>query len=131
MYAVPFIEIPTVIAFVIIATLGATHMIPHNYSTGSGPIFLNQVACNDDDTQLLECHRLQQLGLAQCDHSTDTMVHCEGSNTVVIGSSKLKCTPVHHPSRKFCIKIIWLRYITRGLQRRHTPHCLNTSCWQS
>ncbi len=69
-----------------------------------------------DETQLLACDRLQQLGLAECDHSTDAMVHCEGSNTTVIGNSTLKCTHQYDTrlgfNKKSCTpEGVWLQYI--------------------
>lgn len=47
------------------------------FGMGSGPIFLEQLSCSDDSSNLLQCAR-PPLGLHTCDHSQDAGVTCLG-----------------------------------------------------
>ena len=51
---------------------------------GSGPIFLNELDCNQNDVSLLECHSFTRysLGLPQCDHSHDVSIRCRGKQAL-------------------------------------------------
>lgn len=58
--------------------LGAKIVSPQSYLS-SGPIFLDQLACTDSDTSLIECNRGGQiLGITACDHMQDVWVECKG-----------------------------------------------------
>ncbi len=54
---------------------------------GSGPIFLDNLACSGEESELLECDRISSLGLGLyselCDHSNDVGVLCEGEGSSV------------------------------------------------
>ena len=65
--------------YVLILILGARSLTQSNYPIGSGPIFLEGVICGGDESRLLDCSTVRQLGLARCDHSSDTMLHCKGN----------------------------------------------------
>ena len=45
---------------------------------GSGPIFLERLECNQEDTNILDCSRFSPLGLVNCDHSLDVSIRCTG-----------------------------------------------------
>ncbi len=46
---------------------------------GSGPIFLDQLACSESSESVLECNRFfAPTGLHGCDHSMDVSVRCTG-----------------------------------------------------
>ena len=49
---------------------------------GSGPIFLDQLDCNQNDVSLLECRSFSRYSLdipGQCDHSRDVSIRCRGT----------------------------------------------------
>ena len=48
------------------------------FGTGTGPIYLNDVACTLSDSQLLECSSRPILR-HNCDHHDDAGVGCEGN----------------------------------------------------
>ena len=50
-------------------------------SLGSGPIFLDRVACSGGEATLLECQTYDHLGLIHCDHSQDAGIQCGGTVT--------------------------------------------------
>ncbi len=55
-------------------------MVPPRSYISSGPIFLDQLACSESDSNLLECSRGGHiLGLSSCDHSQDVWVECTGN----------------------------------------------------
>ena len=45
---------------------------------GSGPIFLERLECNQEDTNILDCSHFSPLGLVNCDHSLDVSIRCTG-----------------------------------------------------
>ena len=45
---------------------------------GSGPIFLEQLACSGSESTILDCDRHAILGLTTCDHTEDIGVQCRG-----------------------------------------------------
>jgi hypothetical protein len=49
------------------------------FGEGVGPIFLNQLRCGSNDTNLLECESGQPHGLVTCSHSLDVGVQCPGT----------------------------------------------------
>ena len=56
-----------------------TQVLPvSEFSQGIGPIFLDKVACDGDEEQLLECGGTSPLGLYTCTHSQDTAIRCIG-----------------------------------------------------
>lgn len=53
--------------------------IPSRLLLQSGPIFLDQLHCDDEDTNLLECSRgIDAVGLVLCDHTEDVWIQCNG-----------------------------------------------------
>ena len=57
-------------------------VVAHRFATGmfglgSGPIFLENLACNGEEGEILDCPRSVP-GLHQCDHSQDAGVQCYG-----------------------------------------------------
>ena len=47
------------------------------FGGGSGPIYLDNVICQGDESSLLECQR-NPIGEHNCDHSEDAGVRCQG-----------------------------------------------------
>jgi len=62
----------------------ADAMIITNGVPGSGPIFLDQLDCTQNDVSLLECSSpsFYSLGLPQCDHSQDVSIRCRGKQAL-------------------------------------------------
>ena len=56
---------------------GGTPYYNAYFGVGTGPIYLDDVACNSSDSQLLECSSRPILA-HNCDHSADAGVGCEG-----------------------------------------------------
>ena len=55
-----------------------TEVLPiSEFSQGSGPIFLDQVACDGDEEQLSECGTAAP-GLYTCSHNQDAAIRCIG-----------------------------------------------------
>ena len=50
----------------------------HSFGLGSGPIFLDQLRCNEFHSNLLECPSGDPLGNTQCSHMQDVAVECAG-----------------------------------------------------
>ena len=48
------------------------------YGSGSGPIWLDDVACASYNTKLLQCFS-NPIGSHQCNHSDEAGVKCEGT----------------------------------------------------
>ena len=54
-------------------------------SPGSGPIFLDQLACAESNERVLDCNTFfSPAGLHGCDHSMDVSVRCLGKNSVYL-----------------------------------------------
>lgn len=54
-------------------------MIPIKSNVSSGPIYLDQLLCNENDANLQECNSaVSTFGLTTCDHTTDTWIRCLG-----------------------------------------------------
>ena len=47
-------------------------------SEGFGPIFLQELNCEDSDDELLQCGGFSHVGLHSCEHSQDVSVKCFG-----------------------------------------------------
>ena len=57
-----------------------TQVLPiSEFSQGSGPIFLDDVACNGDEEQLSECGGTAP-GLYTCTHNQDAAIRCIGES---------------------------------------------------
>ena len=48
------------------------------FGEGSGPIFLDELACSGAEESLLDCNSLSPRGVHICDHSMDASVKCIG-----------------------------------------------------
>ena len=55
-----------------------TQIILDVFSANSGPIFLDHLACNGKEANLLECNSFRQTGLSLCFHDEDVGVRCAG-----------------------------------------------------
>lgn len=61
--------------------------VPNSFSTNSGPIFLENLACSGLEQNLIECPH-STIGTHQCDHSRDAAVQCYGRLDIVIRNKK-------------------------------------------
>ncbi len=61
---------------------GASVLISSNFSTRSGPVFLELNYCVGNEMDLLSCQRNEPLGLSQCPHSKDVGLLCSGNKKV-------------------------------------------------
>ena len=59
-------------------TIGGTAYSNAYYGSGSGPIYLTDVACTSSKTSLLQCNSDPILS-GSCTHSEDAGVKCEGT----------------------------------------------------
>ena len=62
--------------------------IPYNnafFGAGTGPIYMDDVACTSSASQLLECSSRPILQ-HNCRHSSDAGVGCEGKRTECLGN---------------------------------------------
>ena len=66
---------------------GATAYYNAYFGAGTGPIYLDDVACTSSASQLLECSSRPIL-THNCDHHADASVGCEGT-LVFLCTSKL------------------------------------------
>ena len=48
------------------------------FGEGSGPIFLDELACSGAEGSLLDCDSLSARGVHMCEHSQDASVRCIG-----------------------------------------------------
>ena len=59
-------------------SFNGTKVLPISvFSQGTGPIFLDELACEGGEEAVLDCHRAP-LGLHACTHSQDVAVQCIG-----------------------------------------------------
>ena len=47
---------------------------------GTGPVFLEQLNCEESDSSLLDCHSFTAAEPTTCDHSQDVSVQCTGTH---------------------------------------------------
>ena len=59
--------------------IGAQHFTGAEFGEGSGPVFLEGIACIGTEEKLLECQQHVPLGRHRCGHSEDAGVFCEGT----------------------------------------------------
>ena len=65
---------------------GGTPYYSAFFGVGTGPIYLDDVACTPSDSQLLECSSRPIL-VHNCDHLTDAGVGCEGKISLILVQS--------------------------------------------
>ena len=53
-------------------------VVLYNGVPGTGPIFLEQVECSVDDTELLNCPTDAPVGISSCAHNQDISIGCRG-----------------------------------------------------
>ncbi|KAM9860016.1 scavenger receptor cysteine-rich domain-containing group B protein-like [Aulostomus maculatus] len=55
---------------------------PHGavFGDGSGPIWMDNVKCQGDESSLFDCHR-RRIGKSNCDHDEDASVICAGADS--------------------------------------------------
>ena len=56
-------------------------ILSSGYFVGSGPIFLDQLACSGTEQSLLSCSSGRPVGLHQCNHTMDIGLKCQGKNS--------------------------------------------------
>ena len=49
-----------------------------DFGSGSGPIFVEQPFCSGFEDSILDCTSRHQVGVHQCDHSSDVGIRCQG-----------------------------------------------------
>ena len=69
---------------------GSTPLRDGRFGEGEGPIFIDNIGCDEEDTSLSGCSVTGLMGFYECDHSQDSGVICEG-NLHTIFSSMLSC----------------------------------------
>ena len=57
---------------------GAAALSGSQFGESDGPMFLNELDCSDDDTSLLLCPKLSQIGQMSCDYSQLSGAKCFG-----------------------------------------------------
>ena len=79
-----------------------TEVLPiSEFSQGSGPIFLDEVACDGDEEQLSECGTAAP-GLYTCTHNQDAAIRCIGERCCM--ECQCLCMPSYSkPSSSQCI----------------------------
>ena len=73
------------ISFIFLVYILADATTISNGVPGSGPIFLDQLDCNQNDVSLLECRSFSRYSLGipgQCDHSHDVSIRCRGKQAL-------------------------------------------------
>ena len=50
------------------------------FGEGRGPIFLDELQCTGEDSDLLLCKKGSAVGRHHCDHSQDVGIRCPGNN---------------------------------------------------
>ena len=60
------------------STLGVVARTSAYYGPGTGPIFLDNVACTGTEESLLSCVTAVPMGTHNCIHSKDAGVACKG-----------------------------------------------------
>ena len=58
--------------------LPGSAILSFGYSVGSGPIFLDQLACSGAEQSLLSCSSGRPVGLHQCNYTMDVGLKCQG-----------------------------------------------------
>lgn len=56
-------------------------VLSSSQQTATGPIFLEQLDCTSEDSDLLMCNSLSVPGIHSCTHSQDAGVRCKGMYT--------------------------------------------------
>ena len=68
--------------------LGAEFTVPRsNTAHFSVPIYISTLDCGIDDTAIINCSRINPLGLTLCTHLDDVYVQCEGMLNVIFTCS--------------------------------------------
>ncbi len=49
------------------------------FSEGTGPIYLDNVECGGNETELIECASVDELAIHNCRHEEDAGVICPGT----------------------------------------------------
>lgn len=70
--------------------VGALAVSKAFFMEGSGPIFLDNVGCTGNETELLDCTSVQDIAIHNCHHGEDAGVICPGVS--------LLTSPSHCPS---------------------------------
>ena len=81
-----------------------SHSIPlHNaaFGSGVGPIFIDNLACDENEVMINDCTVHGTIGLTECDHSSDAGVTCVG---MLMEISQHMCT---HPCCYRCRRMFF------------------------
>ena len=70
---------------------GAVALPSATYGRGSGPTFLDNVACSGEELRLLDCGN-NGIAYENCDHDQDAGVKCPGLNCCNIHNHKVIIT---------------------------------------
>ena len=62
----------------LIISLGTIAYRGSFFGSGTGPIFIDNLDCSDENARLLDCGYSAPIGIHQCDHSRDAGVACLG-----------------------------------------------------
>jgi len=73
------------------------------FGEGNGSIFLDNVQCSPNNTDILQCHS-NPIGSHNCTHSNDAGVRCEGKQqeliyTTILNINFVSECVVHHTTR--------------------------------
>ena len=70
-----------------------TQVLPiSEFSQGSGPIFLDEVACDGEEERLMECAGTAP-GLHTCTHNQDVAIRCIGKHYYEVPDSRVVFPP--------------------------------------
>ena len=86
---------------------GGTPYYSAFFGAGTGPIYLDDVACTSSASQLLECSSRPIL-VHNCDHLTDAGVGCEGKISSFLAQSWI-CNKQKHCGYGSTLIILWLQ----------------------
>ena len=64
-------------------TPGAIALTSATYGRGTGPTFLDNVACSGEELRLLDCGNTG-LGQENCEHDQDAGVKCQGLSWCIV-----------------------------------------------
>ena len=84
--------------------------IPYYYAyfgQGYGGIFLDNVACSGNESQLIDCISSSNIGVHNCQHNNDAGVRCQGNSKSII---------------YYCLSIILLLYLNEGTLMLNCTH---------
>ncbi|XP_069121040.1 uncharacterized protein [Argopecten irradians] len=76
---------------------GGTAVTDGSFGPGSGPIWLDNLACDGTEQTLSQC-QANNLGVHDCDHNSDAGVICDNPSAVTPGPTTTRAPPTAQPS---------------------------------